>query len=695
AVGMTTNIPPHNLGEIINALIAIIDNPQITVDELILGYVKGPDFPTGGVIVGRAGIVEAYRTGRGKLTCRAVANIEKRQNDREAIIITEIPYMVNKANLVEKIADLVKEKKIEGISDLRDESDREGMRVVIELKKDAYAEVILNQLYKNTQMQNTFGIILLALVKNRPQILNLKECMVHYLNHRHEVVIRRTRFELEAAEKRAHILEGLKIALDNIDEVIKTIRQSPDTDTARKSLMGNFKLSEIQANAILEMRLQRLTGLERKKIDDEYLEIIKFIEEQHFILNNEPKRWEIIKTELRQIAERYGDARRTQIIDEMGDFTIEDMIADEEMVITITHAGYIKRLPITTYRKQGRGGKGITGMETRDEDFVEHIFIASTHSQILFFTNNGRCYWLKVHEIPQAGRTGKGKAIVNLIQLKGEEKIRNFVPIKSFEDEYAKKSFILFVTRKGTINKQPLVAFANPRRDGINAVKVDEGDEIVDVSLTDGNTNIVLGTRNGLALYFSEANVRELGRNTRGVRGIRLGKDDSVISMVVIKRDAPLLTVTEKGYGKRTSISEYRLTNRGGKGIINIRTTERNGKVVTLCAVEDQDELMIISRNGIIIRIAASSIAKIGRATQGVRLINLGSDDRVMDVSKIVVDEEDPDAIPVTTVPVENAPVEEEELTEEEKALENGTDDAPAEDGTAGEENGQDEEEPA
>jgi DNA gyrase subunit A len=526
-------------------------------------------------------------------------------------------------------------------------------------------------------MQTTFGIITLALVENQPKILNLRDCLVHYLNHRHEVIVRRTKYDLDVAEKRAHILEGLKIALDNIDAVIELIKKSKDTEAAKQGLMSKFKLSEIQAMAILEMRLQRLTGLEREKIEAEYLEVIKQIEEFKFILENEPKRMAIIKEEALAMVEKYGDERRTQIIDETGEFTVEDMIAEEDMVITISHSGYIKRLPSNTYRKQGRGGKGITAMETKEEDFVEHLFIASTHSYILFFTNNGRCHWLKVHEIPQAGRTAKGKAVINLIALKGEEKIRAFVPVKSFTDEYAQKSFVMFATKCGTINKQPLTAFANPRRDGIGAVKIDQGDEIVAVGLTDGTANIVLGTQNGLALHFAESNIRELGRNTRGVRGIKLGKDDEVISMVVIKRATTLLTVTENGYGKRTPIEEYRITHRGGKGIINIRTTERNGKVVALCAVEDQDELMLISKGGIVIRIAAKSVAKIGRATQGVRLINLEKGDLVMDVSKIVPDEDEEGGqsglpavqAPVETVPTDNgdaAALEEEEDDDEE-----------------------------
>ncbi|MFH0921355.1 MAG: DNA gyrase subunit A [Fibrobacterota bacterium] len=684
AVGMATNIPPHNLREITNALVALIDDPDISIDDLIR-HVKGPDFPTGGIIVGRSGIREAFLTGRGKLTVRAVANIEKRQNGREAIIVTEIPYQVNKASLLEKIVELIKDKKIEGISDVRDESDRDGMRMVIELKKDAYADVILNQLYKNTQMQNGFGIIMLALVDNRPQVLNLRDCLVHYLNHRHEVIVRRTQFDLDIAEKRAHILEGLKIALDNIDAVIELIKKSKDTDSARQGLMSTFKLSEIQANAILEMRLQRLTGLEREKIDNEYLEVIKQIEEFKFILENQSKRMEIIKEEAIALAEKYGDDRRTQIIDEVGEFSVEDMIAEEDMVITISHSGYIKRLPMNTYRKQGRGGKGITAMETKDEDFVERLFIASTHSYICFFTNTGRCYWLKVHEIPQAGRIAKGKAIINLIPLKGEEKIRAMVPVKSFDDEYAQKSYIMFATKMGTINKQPLTAFGNPRKDGINAVKVDGNDSIVDASLTDGTANIVLGTHTGLALYFNESGIRELGRNTRGVRGIKLGKDDEVISMVVIKRDTTLLTVTKNGYGKRTPIGEYRLTGRGGKGIINIRTTERNGGVVSIIAVEDRDELMLISRNGIAIRIAASGVAKIGRATQGVRLINLDSGDLVMDVSKIVPEDENAEAVAANLEPASGGPIPAStEVLPEDEAL--GGDDEPLDDETENDE---------
>lgn len=650
AVGMATNIPPHNIHEVIDAVVATIENPDIEIDEY-LKIMKGPDFPTGALIVGRSSIGNYFKTGRGRVIIRARANIETHKNDRQSIIITEIPYQVNKANLIEKIADLVRHKKVEGISDMRDESDRDGMRIVIELKKDAYAEVILNQLYKYTALQTTFGVILLSLVNGEPKILNIKQMIQYYIQHRHEVLIRRTKYDLKKAEERAHILEGLKIALDNIDEVIATIKKSKDTPEARAQLMIKFGLSEQQANAILEMRLQRLTGLERDKIENEYLDVIKQIEELKSILDNESKRMGILKDECLQIKERYGDERRTQIIDDSGDFSVEDVIAEEDMIVTISHAGYIKRLPINTYRSQNRGGKGVTGMNFKEEDFVEHLFIGSTHSYILFFTNMGRCYWLKVHEVPQGGRLAKGKAIVNLLQMKKDESIRAFVPVRQFDENH----YLVMSTKKGIINKMKLSAFSNPRRDGINAIKLDADDDLIETRLTDGSTEIMLGTANGQAVRFSESAFREQGRGTHGVRGIRLSGNDEVVSMVIANRqDATVLTVTSNGFGKRTKISEYRITNRGGKGVINIQANERNGKVIAVREVVDQDELMIISRCGIIIRISASGISTIGRNTQGVKLINLGTDDNVIDVASIMTKEDDGEKAAET--PEENIP---------------------------------------
>jgi DNA gyrase subunit A len=638
AVGMATNIPPHNLREICGAIIATLEKPDIDIAELMT-YVQGPDFPTGGIIQGRQGIYDYLNTGRGRLVVRAKANIETLENNRKNIIITEIPYQVNKSALLQKIAELVREKRIEGISAIRDESDREGMRVVLEIKRDAFPEIILNLLYKNTQMQATFGVIFLVLVKNRPKVLNLKEAILGYVGHRHEVVVRRTQFDLDKAEKRAHILEGLKIALDNIDAVIATIKKSKDTPDAQKNLMEKFGLSALQADAILEMRLQRLTGLERDKIENEYLETIKLIAELKFILESKDKRMQIIRDELAVIRDRYGDDRRTQIIDDENVLTIEDMIADEDNVITITQSGYIKRQPVNVYRSQGRGGRGVQGMTTKEEDFVKHLFIASTHSFILFFTNLGRCYWLRVLQIPAGGRQSSGKAVVNLLQLKPEEKINAYVPVKSFEDEFAQKSYIVMASRNGVINKMNLTAFSNIRKDGVNAITLDEGDGLIEARLTQGTNEIILGTAHGLAIRFPESAFREMGRGTRGVRGIKLESGDYVAEMVVVRAGASLLTVTQHGYGKRSQVADYRVTNRGGKGVINIKASDRNGRVVALKEVIDDDELMIISRQGVIIRIAARDVSIIGRATQGVRLIRLDENDEVIDVAKVIKSE--------------------------------------------------------
>jgi len=631
AVGMATNVPPHNLREIVDAIHHVIDQPDCEIGDLI-GIVTGPDFPTGGIIFGRQGIEECYRTGRGHITVRARAEIEEYKKDREAIIVTEIPYMVSKAALLEKIAELVKDGPLDGISDLRDESDRDGMRIVIELKRDAQPRVVLNQLFKHTQMQTTFGANMLALVGNRPVTLTLKEMVQHYIEHRRDVVVRRTKFDLAEAEKRAHILEGLKIALDHIDEIVKLIRAAADTEAARTGLMGKFGLSEIQANAILEMRLSRLTGLERKKVEDEYLQVIQLIESLKAILDSPAKVLQIIKEELADVRERFGDDRRTEIVAGSGEFEAEDLIAEEDMVITISHAGYIKRLPVTTYRSQRRGGRGITGAGTREEDFIEHLFIASTHSYILVFTDRGRVYWLKVHEVPQGGRTAKGKAIVNMVEMSQQERVAAVLPVKEFDESH----FVMMVTRNGTAKKTPLSAYSNPRRGGIVAIGVEEEDALIDAVLTDGSQDIILQKRNGKAIRFNEADVRPMGRTAYGVRGVTLEENDAVVGMIAVKREGPsLLVATENGYGKRSLLSEYRITGRGGKGIISIQTTERNGQVVAALEVVPSDQVMLITRGGIVIRTKVSEISEIGRNTQGVRLINLEPGDQLIDVARV------------------------------------------------------------
>lgn len=634
AVGMATNIPPHNLGEVIDAINAVIDNPDISIKEL-LEIIKGPDFPTGAVICGKEGIVNAYTSGRGLLTIRARAVVEQQKGGRESIIVTEIPYQVNKTNLIESIARLVQEKKIEGISDLRDESDKDGMRIVIELKRDQNPQVVLNQLYKYTQMQTTFGVIMLALVNNRPRVLNLKQMINEYLEHRQEIVRRRTQFLLTRAQDRAHILEGFKIALKNLDAVIKLIRSSRTTEEARQGLIKNFSLSDRQAKAILEMQLQRLTGLERKKIEEEYLDLIKKIEYYQGILSSSKKILSLIKEELGQLKEKFADERRTEILGEQEELEIEDLIAEEDMVITISHAGYIKRLPVSSYRRQRRGGKGVTGMSTREEDFVEHLFIGSTHEYILFFTDKGKVYWLKVHEIPQAGRLSRGKAIVNLLALSPGENITSFIPIKEFDQTKC----LIMATRKGLVKKTGLAAYSHPRRDGIIAISLDKDDKLVECELTDGKKEILLATRQGKAIRFPESLVREMGRTARGVKGISLGDKDEVIAMEIANPDASLLTVAERGYGKRTEFKAYRITGRGGKGVINIKTTERNGLVVGVMTVTDRDELMMITSSGMIVRCPVKDIRSSGRSTQGVRLISLKDNDRVVSVARLVVDE--------------------------------------------------------
>ena len=636
AVGMATNIPPHNLCEIVDALHAVIDDPDLDDNDL-LDIVTAPDFPTGGIIYGRRGIRDAYLTGHGRIIVRARANTETQKSGKESIIVSEIPYQVNKSNLLEKIAHLVGHKIIEGISDLRDESDRDGMRIVIELKRDAQAPVVLNQLFKHTQMQTTFGVNMLSLVDGTPMTLTLRRMLDEFIKHRHEVVIRRAQHELNQAEARAHILEGFKIALDHIDAIITLIRNSATPAEAKEGLMKKYKLSDIQAQAILEMRLQRLTGMEREKIEGEYLDVIKKIEQLKGILKSQTKRMKIIKDELAELKTKFGDERRTLVTDEEEEFTLEDLIAEEDMVITITHGGYIKRLSISSYRRQKRGGRGVIGMETKEEDLIEHLFVASTHDYILFFTSFGKCYWLKVHALPVGGRMSKGRPAVNMLKLDKEENICAFLPVREFEED----KYIVMATRQGTIKKTALNAFSNPRKDGIIAMNIpgDSKDEMIEVGLTDGESEIILATRGGQAIRFHEDKVRAMGRTAYGVKGINLAKDDVVISMVVVNRMTTLLSVTENGFGKRSEISDYRITNRGGKGVINIKTTDRNGKVVAVREVVDSDELMIITNNGIIIRTPIVNIRTIGRATQGVKLINLDKGDKVMDVARLVSDD--------------------------------------------------------
>ncbi len=635
AVGMATNMAPHNLSEVIDAIGAVIDNPDIELPEL-LQIIPGPDFPTGGLIYGRSGIIEAYKTGRGKVIVRARADIERQDNDREQIVVTEIPYMVNKSTLLEKMADLVRQKTIEGISMIRDESDRRGLRIVIGIKKDAYGEIILNQLYKYTSMQTTFGINNLALVTMQPRTLSLKEMIEYYIEHRFDVITRRTQYELRKAQERAHILEGLRIALENIDEIVELIKTSPSPQEAKARLMERFSLSDVQSQAILDMRLQRLTGLERDKIEAEYKELLEKIKNFEEILASRERRMDIIKTELAELKRKFGDSRRTEIVDAAGEVDIEDMIADEDMVITLTRTGYIKRCAAHTYRAQGRGGRGIKGMDSKDDDHITSLFVASAHSSILFFTNLGRCYVLKVYVLPEAGRQSRGRPIVNLLQLQPDERIAAFVPIREFDDSH----FLLAVTEKGVINKQPLKAYANVRSNGINAFNLDESDRIIECVLTDGNSDVIIGTRNGLAVRFHESAVRELGRNTRGVRGIALRPGDTVIGMIIAHGHDHVLTVTQRGYGKRTQVAEYRKTNRGGFGIINIKESERNGKVVGIRKISGETDILIITRKGIIIRSDAGSISIVGRNTQGVRLMNLAEDDEVVDIALCEKDEE-------------------------------------------------------
>ena len=635
AVGMATNIPPHNLTEVVDGLIALIENPEVT-SEGLMKYVKAPDFPTAGIIFGYEGVKDAYLTGRGKIIVRARANVEIQKNDRENIVVTELPYQVNKANLIEKIAELVHEGKVTDISNIRDESDRDGMRIVIETKRDAQPDVILNQLFKHTQMQITFGVINLALVNGIPKVLTLKEMMHYFLLHRMDVLIRRTKFELEAAEKRAHILEGYIIALDNIDEVIETIKKSKDVETAKVNLMRKFKLSEIQAKAILDMRLQRLTGLERKKIEDEYREVIQLIEKLRGILASEAKRNLIIKEELIAIKDRYGDKRRTEIIYDYKEFSLEDIIANEDVVVTISHKGFIKRFPVSGYRRQNRGGKGVTGAGTKDEDFIEHMFIAATHHYILFFTDKGKVYSLKVHEVPDTGRASRGRAIQNLIEKEKDEKITAFLSIKDFaNDKYA-----IMVTAQGTIKKTVLSAYSNIRKGGIIAININDGDSLIEVGISEGNNDIVIGTFNGMAIRFNEKDVRDMGRTATGVKGITLEAGDKVIGSIVVKRESTLLVVTDKGFGKRSELSDYRITHRGGKGIITIKTGDKTGNLIAMKEVNDNDEFVVMTVQGMVIRQSVADMRVMGRNTQGVRVIKLNDGDAIADLAKIIPDED-------------------------------------------------------
>ena len=637
AVGMATNMAPHNLREVIDGVVAYIDNKDITIDEL-MKFVKAPDFPTGGIIYGYDGVKEGYESGRGRIIMRGKAEIETVGNDRERIIVTEIPYQVNKANMIERTAELVNEKKIEGISDIRDESDREGMRVVYEIKRDANAGVVLNNLFKYTALQTSFSFNNIALVKGRPMLLSLKELIQHFVEHRHEVVVRRTKYELDEAEKRAHILEGLLIALDHLDEVISLIRNSKTPEEAKDGLMEKFGLSEIQAKAILEMRLRVLTGLERDKIKAEFDELMKLIAFLKNILEDEGVRMQIIKDELAEMRDKYGDERRTEIVYAGGTFRMEDMIENEEVVITVSHAGYIKRTALSEYRVQGRGGKGSMGSNSRDEDFIEHLFIASTHNYLLFFTEQGRCHWLKVYEIPEGTRTSKGRAIQNLINISKEDKVKAFINVDNLTDEtYLANNYIIMCTKNGTIKKTLLDAYSNPRVTGINAITINEGDQLLEVLLTNGQAEIVMALKSGRAIRFNESTVRPMGRTAAGVRGITLGgSTDEVIGMIGINDPATtVLVVSEKGYGKRSDIDDYRVTNRGGKGVKTINITDKTGNLIGIKAVNETDQLMIINKSGLTIRMEVADLRVMGRATQGVRLIKLNEDDEIASLAKI------------------------------------------------------------
>jgi len=643
AVGMATNIPPHNLSEVIDATIAYIDNRQITIDEL-MQYIKAPDFPTGGIIYGYQGVKDAYETGRGRIVVRAKTEIDTTPSGRSKIIVTEIPYLVNKAEMIRKTADLINEKKIEGISYINDESDRAGMRIVIILKKDAIANVVLNNLYKYTQLQSAFSVNNIALVNGKPRTLSLKNLIESFVKHRHTVIIRRTKYELSQAKKRAHILEGLLIALDHLDEVISLIRASKTPDEAKTGLMKNFELTEVQAKAILDLRLQKLTGLEREKIKEEYAELKERIDYYQEILSKEELQMKIIKDELKEIKDQYGDERRTQIELDAEDFNPEDFYADEDMVITISHLGYIKRTPVSEFKRQNRGGVGSKGSTTRDEDFIEHMYVASMHNTMLFFTERGKCFWLKVYEIPEGTRTSKGRAIQNVINLEPEDNVKAYINVQKLDDmDYVDNNYIVLCTKKGVIKKTSLEAYSRPRQNGINAINIREGDQLLEAKLTNGNHEIMLANRSGRAIRFHEKTVRPMGRNASGVRGITLAnKTDDVIGMITVENESEdILVVSEKGYGKRSRIGDYRLTNRGGKGVKTINITKKTGDLIALKGVIDSDDIMIINKSGITIRMAVSDMRIMGRATQGVKLINLRENDSIAAVAYVETNEED------------------------------------------------------
>ena len=636
AVGMATKIPPHNLKEITSGLVAIIENPNISTEE-IMEHIKGPDFPTAGLIMGIDGLQSAYKTGRGKIKMRARAHIESAPSGKDSIVITEVTYQTNKSNLVEKIADLVRDKKIVGITDLRDESDKDGIRIVVETKRDSVPEVILNQLYKHTQLQDTFGIILLALVNGVPKVMTLKEILNHFIDFRHEIIVRRTTFELKEAEARAHLLEGLKIALDNIDEVIKIIRGSKNPTQAKEGLMNGFNLSDVQAQAILDMRLQKLTSLEVDKVVDEYKEVIKTIAHLKGILESKKQRMDIIKGELLNIQEQYGDERLTEIIPVDADFSMEDMIAEEEVVLTITHQGYIKRTTANTYRTQRRGGRGVQGAMSKEEDFVEHLFIANTHNYMLFFTDKGKCYWLKVYDIPQGGRAARGRAIVNLIGCEPNEKVEAFVSVKEFDDSH----YIVMATQKGIVKKTVLSAYGKPRKGGIYAIEIRDGDKLIEARISNGEHDILLGTSEGKSIRFSENDIRPSGRKTMGVKGIKLGSEsDQLVGMLVVRREGTVLVATEKGMGKRTDVIQYRTQTRGGKGVMTMRCTDKTGKMVNIMEVVDSDDLIIITNSGVLMRQPVAEIRTIGRVTQGVKLVKLDDGASISSITRVISEDE-------------------------------------------------------
>jgi DNA gyrase subunit A len=678
AVGMATNIPPHNLREVVAATTALIDDPDLPQEELET-LVTGPDFPTGGFICGREGIRDAYRTGRGRIVMRARANIESIDANSERIVVTEIPFMVNKSRLIEQIAQLVRDKKLTDIRDMRDESDREGMRIVIELKRDAVPEIVLNRLYRHTQMQSTFGTILLALVDGVPKVMSLRETLLHFIAHRLQVIVRRSEFDLKRAQDREHILEGLKIAVDNIDEVIKIIRGSKDTESASAQLQESFELSERQAKAILDMRLARLTGLEIEKLEEELAEIRALIEELQRILGSEEVRMGILKDELAEVSEKYGDERRSEITHAIGSFNVEDLIVEQDMVVTVSHGGYVKRLPVDTYRAQRRGGRGLRGMDTKEEDFVEHLFVASTHDYLMIFTRRGQCYWKKVWEIPEGSRASRGKPIVNLLNLGPDEKIAAVVPVREFSAE----QYLIFGTRLGVVKKTALSAYGNVRTVGLNAINIAEGDELIEVRVTSDGDEILIASRKGMSIRFNESDARPMGRATAGVRGLNLRAGDEVVGMVVAREDSTVLVVSEKGLGKRTPVSEYRLQKRGGYGVINLKVSEKTGEVVTVRAVSEDEQVMIITRKGVVNRQRVEEIRVIGRATQGVKLMNLDDGDVVMDVARVIMDDDDEDelegaeaAAGEISVAAPNADAPDDEAPDDGDADDGGSDDA-------------------